>query len=316
MAGIAAHKIPVHLARCRGYDQAVVASLVEEMAGPLGLASSYAGRTVLLKPNLISATAPALACTDAGFIAGVALWFLDHGARVRIGDSPAFGTAARAMRRHGIAAALRGLAVEPVEFVTPVPTLLPCGCRVDLAAEGLDCDLLVNLPKIKAHNQMYVTLAVKNLFGLVIGMGKAMLHMREGGRAGRFVAVLLDLLNLLPPHLTIADGIVVMHRDGPISGEALALGCIAASGSCIALDTALLTLLELDPARSPLWREAARRGLTGRRPADIDYPALLPAAFAGSGFTAPGELSGIRFNPLRFLRGMARRFVLALRPQL
>jgi uncharacterized protein (DUF362 family) len=316
MTETATHEIPVYLARCSGYDRAVVAALVEEMAGPLGLASSYAGHTVLLKPNLISATAPALACTDAGFIAGVALWFLDHGARVRIGDSPAFGTAARAMRRHGITAALRGLAVEPVEFVTPVPRILPCGCAVDLAAEGLECDLLVNLPKIKAHNQTYVTLAVKNIFGLVIGMRKAMLHMREGGRGGRFVAVIVDLLDLLPPHLTIADGIVAMHRNGPMNGEVLALGCVAASGNPIALDTALLALLELDPSRSPLWRESARRGMAGSSPADIVYPALPPGAFAGSGFKAPEELNGIRFNPLRFVLGMVRRFVLALRSQL
>jgi uncharacterized protein (DUF362 family) len=316
MAGMAVNAIPVYLARCAGYDRAAVASLVEEMAGPLGLASSYAGRTVILKPNLISASASSLACTDAGFIAGVALWFLDHGARVRIGDSPAFGTAVRALRQHGITAALRGLAVEPVEFVTPVPTVLPCGCAVDLAAEGLDCDLLVNLPKIKAHNQMYVTLAVKNIFGLVIGMRKAMLHMREGGRGGRFVAAIVDLLDLLPPHLAIADGIVAMHRDGPLNGEALALGCVAASGNSIALDTALLSLLELDPSRSPLWREAARRGLAGSRLADHVYPAVPPAAFAGAGFSAPAELNGIRFDPFRFLRGMVRRFVLALHPQL
>ena len=316
MTARAARKIPVYLAVCSSYDRAVVASLLEEMAGPLGLASSYSGQTVLLKPNLISAAAPALACTDAGFIAGVALWFLEHGARVHIGDSPAFGTAARAMHRHGIAAALHGLAVEPVEFVTPIRRVLPCGCAVDLAAEALDCDLLVNLPKIKAHNQTYVTLAVKNVFGLVIGMRKAILHMREGGRGGRFVEVILDLLDLLPPHLIIADGIVAMHRDGPINGEALALGCVAASGNPIAVDTALLALLELDPSRSPLWRESARRGMAGSSLTDLVYPALPPAAFAGAGFTAPGELNPIRFNPLRFVRGMVRRFVLALRPQL
>ena len=67
MTARAARKIPVYLAVCSSYDRAVVASLLEEMAGPLGLASSYSGQTVLLKPNLISAAAPALACTDAGF---------------------------------------------------------------------------------------------------------------------------------------------------------------------------------------------------------------------------------------------------------
>nr|AOO54669.1 iron-sulfur cluster-binding protein [uncultured bacterium] len=315
MTRISPDSIPVFLAKRDTYERNAIAALVEEMAGSLGFAASWAGRTVLLKPNLISASAPSLACTDAEFIAGVCRWFLDHGARVRIGDSPAFGSAARAMRQHGIDRALAGMAVEKIEFVTPVEKRLACGCTVQVAAESIECDLLVNLPKVKAHNQMYVTLAVKNVFGVVLGMRKAMLHMREGGVDGRFTEIILDLLEILPRQLAIADGIVAMHRDGPIGGEALGTGCVAGSTSCVALDTALLAALELDPASSPLWREAARRGLPGSRATDIIYPLLTPEVFAGSGFSAPVELNGIRFNPIRFLRGMLRRFVLALRPQ-
>lgn len=307
--------LPVFLARQNACDREAIAALVEKMADPLGFASPWHGRTVLLKPNLISASASALACTDAAFVAGVAAWFVDNGARVRIGDSPAFGSAARAMLQHGIERALAGMPVEKVEFATPLDRLLPCGCPVQVAVEALECDLLVNLPKVKAHNQMYVTLAVKNIFGIVVGMRKAMLHMREGGLDGRFTAVILDLLPLLPRHLAIADGIVAMHRDGPIGGEPLPLGCVAGAASCVALDTALLHLLELDPAASPLWREAHRRRLPGSSGADLAYPFLAPPAFAGSGFVAPAELNGIRFNPLRFLRGMLRRFILALERQ-
>ena len=307
--------LPVFLAKSDTYESTAIAALVEEMAGPLGFAGSWAGRTVLLKPNLISASASSLACTDAGFIAGVCRWFLDHGARVRIGDSPAFGSAARAMRQHGIDRALAGMAIERIEFVTPVSTRLACGRIVQVAAESLECDLLVNLPKVKAHNQMYVTLAVKNVFGVVLGMRKALLHMQEGGTNGRFAEIILDLLEELPPQLAIADGIVAMHRDGPVSGEALRIGCVAGSTDCVALDTALLAALELDPARSPLWREAARRNLAGSRATDVIFPSLPPRAFAGSGFSAPSELNGIRFNPFRFMQGMVRRFVLALRPQ-
>ncbi len=303
---------PVFLGRCTEYDRTAVSAIVEKMAAALGLPRSFAGHTVLLKPNLISAAAPALACTDAEFIAGVAAWFLDHGARVRISDSPAFGTALKAMHRHGIAAALAGMAVTPVEFTTAVERRLACGLTVGIAAESLDCDLLVNLPKIKAHNQMYVTLSVKNIFGIVLGMRKAMLHMREGGSHRRFADIILDLIELLPPHLTIVDGVVAMHRQGPIDGAPLRLGCIAAATDLTALDTALLDVLELDRRRSPLWQAAAARGLPGSRAADIVYPALAPAAFAGAGFVAPAELDGIRFNPFRFLRGMLRRFVLAI----
>jgi uncharacterized protein (DUF362 family) len=303
---------PVFLGKCTEYDRTAVSAIVEEMAAPLGFPRSFAGHTILLKPNLISAAAPALACTDAEFIAGVAAWFLDHGARVRIGDSPAFGTALRAMQRHGIATALAGMAVTPVEFITSVERRLSCGLTVGIAAESLDCDLLVNLPKIKAHNQMYVTLAVKNIFGIVLGMRKAMLHMQEGGTHRRFADIILDLIELLPPHLTIVDGVVAMHRRGPVDGTPLRLGCIAAAADPAALDTALLDVLELDRRRSPLWQAASARGLPGSRAAAIVYPALAPTAFAGSGFVAPAELDGIRFNPFRFLRGMLRRFVLAI----
>ena len=103
-----------------------------------------------------------------------------------------------------------------------------------------------------------------------------------------------------------------MHREGPIDGVPLRLGCIAGAGDPVALDTALLDLLELDPRRSPLRQAAAARGLPGSRAAGIVYPALTPAAFAGSGFVAPAGLEAVRFNPYRFLRGLLRRFVLAI----
>ncbi|MDP3481309.1 MAG: DUF362 domain-containing protein [Desulfoprunum sp.] len=307
-------KTPVYLARCPGYERTAVREIVENMADTLGLADSYAGRTVLLKPNLISATAPVLACTHAELIAGVATAFLDRGARVRVGDSPAFGTAVRAMQHHGIVRALAGMNVEIIEFARPVQRVLACGLQVAIAAESLDCDLLVNLPKIKAHNQMYVTLSIKNIFGIVLGMRKAMLHMTQGESHQRFAELIVDLLDILPPYVAIADGIEVMHREGPISGESLFLGCVAGCTNLVALDTALLGLLGLDHQKSPLWQATQNRNMPGSRLDDLVYPGLPPQAFAGSGFVVPDLLDGVRFNPLRFLRGILRRFLLAIHP--
>ncbi len=306
--------ITVFLARCPGYGRADIREIIENMADSLGLAPSYAGQTILLKPNLISAQAPALACTHAEVVAAAAALFLERGARVRIGDSPAFGTAARAMERHGITRALAGMNVEIIEFAVQVHKVLACGLRVGIAGESLECDLLVNLPKIKAHNQMYVSLSVKNVFGIVLGMRKAMLHMTQGDCHRHFAALILDLLAILPPQVAFADGIEVMHREGPISGEGLRLDCLAGAVNPVALDTALLDLLELDPRQSPLWQEANARNLPGSRPEELFYPALLPQAFADSGFVAPVVLDGIRFNPVRFLRGLLRRFFLAMGP--
>ncbi len=118
------------------------------------------------------------------------------------------------------------------------------------------------------------------------------------------------ILDILPPQLHFADGISVMHGSGPLDGSPLPLYCIAAAKSPVALDTALLHALELDPRRSPLWLEAAARRLAGSDGGTIGYPGLLPRDFFGSGFIAPASLNPIRFNFFRFWRGMLRRVVL------
>lgn len=278
--------------------------------GDLGLAG---GARVLLKPNLIAAGAPSLACTHAGFIAAVAAWFLDHGCRVVVGDSPAFGSARKVAERQGIVRALWGMNVPIVEFRSRCSRRLPCGVTVGVAAEALDCDLLVNLPRIKAHDQMGVTMAVKNIFGIVAGMRKPWLHMRYGDSPLVFSRIILELQGLLPSHVAIADGIEVMHKHGPIHGESLALGSVASSSSAVALDTAMLALLELDCDRSPLWRVAAEAGLPGSRLDEIEFPLLTPSDFAGSGFVAPRTLLPIRFRPWRYVRNSMKRVVLVLR---
>jgi uncharacterized protein (DUF362 family) len=303
----------VCLDRCSGYERRSLESVLARIMPYLDDLKLSSGTRVVLKPNLIAAGAPSLACTHAGFIAAVAAWFLDHGCRVIVGDSPAFGSARNVAERQGIVRALRGMNVQIVEFRSVCHRRLPCGVTVGIAAEALDCDLFVNLPRIKAHDQMYVTMAVKNIFGIVTGMRKPWLHMRFGDSPPVFSRIILELQGLLPSLVTIADGIEVMHKHGPIHGEPLALGCVACSRSAVALDTAMLALLELDSGRSPLWCVAAESNLPGSRLSGIEFPILTPLDFAGSGFVAPEALMPIRFRPLRYVMNSMKRVVLVLR---
>lgn len=305
--------VPVALLACDCYDREVIAERVASLVASLPAISSLHGRDVLLKPNLISTTGPALASTDADFIAGVALWLRGCGARVRLGDSPAFGSAAKVCRRHGIDTALAGLDVDIIEFATPVRRQLPCGESIVVAAEALETDLFINLPRIKAHNQMFVTLAVKNLFGIVKGARKAMLHMKQGGADAhdRFARIILELHTLLPTQLHIIDGIIAMSSSGPIDGVPLSLDILGASRSPVALDTALLELLGLDRQHSPLWRVASQLGLPGSKSLEICYPLDAPESFSLPPFSAPEVLNPVRFSLFRYLKGMVRRFVKA-----
>ncbi|MBV5305902.1 MAG: DUF362 domain-containing protein [Desulfobulbaceae bacterium] len=305
--------VSVCLDRCQDYGRSSLQPLLANLMPHLGDLHLSPGSKVVLKPNLIAASVPALACTHAGFIAAVASWFLDQGCRVAVGDSPAFGRAIKVAERHGMVQALRGMNVPIIEFTSVCHKRLPCGVTVGIASQALDCDLLVNLPKIKAHDQMYVTMAVKNIFGIVKGMRKSWLHMRYGDSPDLFSRIILELSTVLPNTVTIADGIEVMHRHGPAHGEPLLLGCVASSKSAVALDTAMLALLELDPGRSPMWCAASQSDLPGAQLSGIDFPLLEPSDFFGSGFVAPEVLSPIRFRPFRYVVNSMKRAVLVLR---
>ena len=297
----------VLLSRCEGYEKAQLDSAIDTILSALVGVRLFHGQRVLLKPNLISSRGAALACTSGPFIAAAARWFLDHGARVSIGDSPAFGTTASVLKAQGIEEALRGLEVVPVRFATPMRRLLDTGVAVKIAEEALSCDCFVNLPKFKAHNQMYMTGAVKNCFGTVVGMRKAMLHMTRGESHRTFADILVRLPGLLPSGFSLMDGVEAMHRSGPMDGEPLATCFIAGSANPIALDSAVLDLPDLDRERSPLWQAAKRANLPGWHHGDIELPFGTIREVCPVRFLVPQQLNPIRFNPLRFMVSSLRR---------
>lgn len=299
--------IPVLLSRCAGYDKRQLHERFDLFAAHCRLPTSLSGRTVLLKPNLVSAYAPPLACTNGRFLRAVAEWFLDRSARVLLGDSPAFGSGEQVLERQGIAGLLTDLEVHLVEFRTPRTIRLAHGVTIGVAEEALACDLFVNLPKIKAHSQMYVTLAVKNLFGIVCGMRKTLAHMKNGASHHAFADLMLDLLALLPDHMALVDGIEVMHRRGPARGDPLHVGCLGAGLNQVAVDRGLIEALELTAEHCPICVAARRRAMPGSELAALVFPIEPPEAFHGSGFVAPDRLYPVPFNPLRFLVNSLRR---------
>jgi uncharacterized protein (DUF362 family) len=303
----------VAILKCTQYRTGIIAEKIDQLCKAVGFRVSR-GVRVLLKPNLLSARSHGhLACTDPGFVAAVAEWFVEQGARITIGDSPAFGSAKGVMRATGIEKALAGLPVQLIDFDQAVQFKLPGGVAVGIARPALECDILVNLPRVKAHGQLYVTLALKNYFGTVVGFQKPWWHLRYGNHAERFASHLVDLLTVLPDGITFLDGIVAMHGTGPISGRPFPLGLVAGSLNPVALDSALLQILGLDHAKSALWQECVNRGLAGADPDVIYYPLLKPEELPAVNFEVPQVLRPVSFNPLRMMVSACRRFAVRLK---
>jgi len=302
-----AASIPVALRKASFYGHVLLDAAVAGMFSALPL-GGVSGATVLLKPNLVAASGHGnLACSQPEVVASAARFFADRGCRVLIGDSPAFGSGRRLMERCGITAALSALPVEVVDFSRTRRVELACGVRVMVAEAALSCDLIVNLPRVKTHGQMLITLAVKNLFGTVTGWRKPWLHARLGDRGNRFAAMLADLPALFPRILTLADGIVAMEGRGPIKGSPVELGFLAASMDPVAVDTVILDLLGIDRDKSPVWRECARRGLAGCDMKNISFPLDSPETFRIPAISLPDPLEPESFNPLRLASGALKR---------
>jgi uncharacterized protein (DUF362 family) len=83
------------------------------------------------------------------------------------------GSFDKVLRESGIKDALQGLDVEYHEFKESVPVAPDVPFHsLALAKDAINSDIIINLPKLKTHSQMLLTLGVKNLFGCVVGLSK------------------------------------------------------------------------------------------------------------------------------------------------
>lgn len=264
------------------------------------------GNDILIKPNLLKANDPSCV-TSPEMILAVARALSQTGANVAVADSPAFGSAIQVIRGLGILDELQALGVEVMNLGDAHMLPLDEGVVVGVSRTALEASIIVNVPRLKAHTQMGVTGAVKNLFGTVVGFRKALYHLLYGGDRERFSRMLLNLIDKLPRCITILDAISVMHVTGPSGGEPLDMNFIAGANAPVPLDTAVYELLGARPQDVPLWRVARKMGISGARIEEIDFPCLTPSDIhEGSLFRLPQALEPLRFSPVRFIKGRTK----------
>ncbi len=239
----------VSIRRCDDYGSESLIRTLESGLQDIGGLGSFIkpGDRVLLKPNLVISAEPDRAVvTHPAFVEAVARLVIDHGAKPYIGDGPPFGSLVRVLTKSRYEPFMKQLGIEPVPFQNKVSVAFTNGRlfhRIDLAREIFEFDVVVNLPKLKTHAQMLLTLAVKNLFGAVIGSDKAAWHLRAGRDNATFATVLAQIYEKVNPKLSIIDGILAMDQDGPNWGRPRHVGIVGASADGVALDAVVCRLV-------------------------------------------------------------------------
>ncbi|MFH2013344.1 MAG: DUF362 domain-containing protein [Pseudomonadota bacterium] len=243
------NKPKVSIVKCKDYQEGKVYKAVRESVDLLGGIGSFIknGDRVLLKPNLLSGKIPEKAVTThPSIVSAVVRLVKEVGGIPSIGDSPGFGSLKRVAEKAGIKEVADRMGVNLVEFDETVEIENKEGHifkMFEVAKAFLEADVIINLPKLKTHGQMLLTLSVKNNFGFVVGNRKATWHLKAGIDVNFFAQMLLDLYLLVQPQLTIMDGIIGMEGDGPGSGIPREVGLIFAGIDCVAIDTVICQAL-------------------------------------------------------------------------
>jgi uncharacterized protein (DUF362 family)/Pyruvate/2-oxoacid:ferredoxin oxidoreductase delta subunit len=286
-------KPSVAIARCNDYDRAAVYESVKRVVGLLGGMEKFVKprERILLKPNLLAGKPPESAVTThPEIVRAVAVLVREAGATPFVGDSSARPGTLKNAKAAGLISICDELGVEFVELKTPVSVENADGLvfkRLEIAEEALIADGIINLPKLKTHVQMFLTMGVKNVFGCVPGMKKAQWHLAAGSSTDTFAAMILDLHEFLKPRLTLMDGIVAMEGNGPGSGDPRALGLVFASGDALALDTVAAKVLGTTSERVPILKAATKAGLASCDPTAVEIRG-----------EEPGTIKDFKFPPL------------------
>jgi uncharacterized protein (DUF362 family) len=300
------NQIPsVSLIRATSYEREALRESLETLLEPLGGMAAFVkeGNRVLLKPNLLTGARPGKECTTRPeLVYAVAQMVMEAGGQPFLGDSPAFGTARGVAVANGYLPVLEELNLPIIDFHGHrYETLNEEFNHLLLCKEAMEADVVINLPKVKSHVQLVLTLGVKNLFGCVPGKMKAWWHMEAGKDANRFAEMLVETARAIHPDLTIIDGIVGHEGNGPSGGEPRPLGVLGASADVFALDRALVEILNVPPEQVPTVAASIGVGLAGELDT-IQFPHLHPDLLKIDDWRLPDKLFPIDFGMPRVIK--------------
>ncbi|VAX33093.1 hypothetical protein MNBD_NITROSPINAE05-126 [hydrothermal vent metagenome] len=307
-------KAKILLRKIESYDLKEVEQFVRESFQQVAAQNTVfqSGQKVLLKPNLLRAFTPERCVTTHPVILEAVCRVLkDHSInQIDISDSPALGSLTAVARKAGYGPLIKKYGVtftplsDPVSFETEenIPHL-------KIAGSLQNYDHIVNLPKFKSHCQMTLTLAIKNLFGLVIGKRKPVLHCLVKNDKVKFGRMLVDIAKHVNPSLTIVDGIQAMQGQGPANGTPYPLGILAAGQDLTALDRVLTEIVRV-PADKVYALEAARqRGFGTYELNSIELANNIDLeTFKVSDFQLAQIPLDISFNPFRIIKSILKQF--------
>lgn len=180
--------------------------------------------------------------------------------RVRVMDMPFGGSPESAYARSGIEDAVKaaGGKMEVMNRAKFRKAEIAEGRDLsswEVYQDILSADVVIDVPVAKHHNLTRLSLAGKNLLGVILRPGQ--MHANLGQRTA-------DLVSLVRPTLTVVDAVRTLMAHGPTGGnlsDVRLTNTVIASHDIVAADAYAATLFELTGTDVPYVKAAADMGL-------------------------------------------------------
>jgi len=320
------NKIPVAHAACTAYDVPLIREKISALFRTLRFTPDmFAGKIILVKPNLVMAKKPELAATTHPAVLRALAEVLAEFApkKIVIADSAGGPYNPPALQVLYRTCGLMSLAELPfVELNTDCSfdnVEMENGLRLrhcHMIRPAVEADVCINVCKLKTHGLTGLSCATKNLFGLIPGVEKFEMH-ATFPQIEDFSEMLVDITEYMRGHteyIALCDGILGMEGNGPTHGTPVEAGVLLASRSPYALDVMAEHIIGCDRAVLHL-DAAAKRGLVVRDWQEIpllsaDEDASLPAL----SFRKPDSTSGKFLKNLSGIMGGRLAEAFAARP--
>ena len=303
-------KTPVVLQRLDSYERQATKAAIAELLRPLGGISAFVqpGQRVLLKPNMLAGKGvDAAVTTHPEIVRAVIELVQGAGGIVSVGDSPGVGSPLQVAQRCGILSVIEETGATFAPFSESIRITPRSGTihHFDLARDIVEAEVIINLPKLKTHQMMGMTGAVKNLFGAVVGTQKAAWHLKAGADKELFAQMLLEVYRLREPDLNIVDAIVAMEGNGPGSGDPCQVGLLLAGENAVAVDVVAAEIASVPKKLLYLENAARKMSLPGSDREQIACCGLSLEEARCRPFKLP-HLSDVQFGLPRFLKNRLR----------
>lgn len=151
-----------------------------------------------------------------------------------------------------------GVKTIDLNYAQPEEIIFEGGEKAGIAKVTQEADFFINLPKIKTHFETGISVCLKNMMGVLVGLtNKQKAHQS-------LYKNILNLNKYIKPHLHIIDGLIAMEGNGPSSGTPVNLGVVLIGTDPYLLDMACARLAGFNFLDIPYLKIARDMGIIDR----------------------------------------------------